>query len=568
MRYTAPVDSTLFLLKDVLGFENENTEAILTEAAKLCEEVIAPTNQEGDKGCKFEPDPFDRDANFRVSVPYAFHEPWKKFKDGGWLGLSVPEAYGGQGLPYALASSVNEFVSSSNMAFSLCPGLTRGAIQALLGVATEEQKQFFIPRMASGEWTGTMNLTEPHCGTDLGLIKTKAVPTDISDPELGQHYRITGQKIFISCGEHDLASSIVHLVLARIEGDPEGVKGISLFIVPKHKEVTCGSIEDKMGIHGSPTCVMNYDGAIGYILGERCKGLNAMFIMMNEARLGVAIQGLSQSELAYQNALDYAKERVQSVALTDPKGKSVAIINHPDVRRMLMDIRCINEAARLLVLEAAMLCDDEDQASQDRLGLMTPVLKGVLTDYGFENAVKAQQVFGGHGYIREWGMEQIVRDARIAQIYEGTNGVQAMDLVGRKLPKDMGRAIRQFFEDSKEFLNGAYGETGMNIIVQPVTTALNDLRMATEWLVENAMTNPNNAGSASYDYMKMFGLVLLGLAHIEIVLATAKSKELNHDDLQRNYNALYFMERMIPETRFLLERIKNGSGIMMGANFD
>jgi alkylation response protein AidB-like acyl-CoA dehydrogenase len=460
------------------------------------------------------------------------------------------------------------------MAFSLCPGLTRGAIQALLKVATEEQKQFFIPRMASGEWTGTMNLTEPHCGTDLGLIKTKAVPQDVNDPLLGQLYRITGQKIFISCGEHDLSSSIVHLVLARIEGDPEGTKGISLFIVPKHKEVTCGSIEEKMGIHGSPTCVMNYDGAIGYLIGERGKGLNAMFIMMNEARLGVAIQGLSQSELAYQNALEYAKERHQGTVL-NPTGldKNVvrspcSIIHHPDVRRMLMDIRCINEAARLLVLEAAMLCDDESQDAQDRLGLLTPVLKGVLTDYGFENAVKAQQVFGGHGYIREWGMEQIVRDARIAQIYEGTNGVQALDLVGRKLPKDMGRAIRQFFEDSKEFLNNAYGEAEINVIVQPVTAALNDLRLATEWLVGNAMKNPNNAGSASYDYMKMFGLVLLGIAHIEIVLATAKSKELNHDDLQRNYNALYFMERMIPETRFLLERIKNGSGIMMGANFD
>lgn len=572
MKYTAPVDSTLFLLKDVLGFENENTEAILTEAAKLCEEVIAPTNQKGDIiGCKkiFQIGPNEKVDT--VEVPKCFHKPWKKFKDGGWLGLSVPEEYGGQGLPYALASSVNEFVSSSNMAFSLCPGLTRGAIQALLGVATEEQKKFFIPRMASGEWTGTMNLTEPHCGTDLGLIKTYA---EVSEED--GLCRITGQKIFISCGEHDLADNIVHLVLARFKGDPEGVKGISLFIVPKivdgivqksfRNNVTCGSIEEKMGIHGSPTCVMNYDGAIGYLIGERCKGLQAMFIMMNEARLGVAIQGLSQSELAYQNALDYAKERVQSVALTDPKGGSVAIINHPDVRRMLMDIRCINEAARLLVLESAMLCDDESQAAQDRLGLMTPVLKGVLTDYGFENAVKAQQVFGGHGYIREWGMEQIVRDARIAQIYEGTNGVQAMDLVGRKLPKDMGRAIRQFFEDSKEFLNGAYGETGMNIIVQPVTTALNDLRLATEWLVGNAMTNPNNAGSASYDYMKMFGLVLLGLAHIRIVLATVKSEEPNHDDVQRNYNALYFMERMIPETRFLLERIKNGSGIMMSAS--
>ena len=567
MRYTAPTESTIFLLRDVLGFENENTEAILTEAAKLCEEVIAPTNQIGDEeGCyrHFHPATDELAEINDVHVPECFHEPYKQFAQGGWIGLSVPEQYGGQGLPYALASSVNEFVSSSNMAFSLCPGLTRGAIQALLKVATEEQKQFFIPRMASGEWTGTMNLTEPHCGTDLGLIKTKAVPQDVNDPLLGQLYRITGQKIFISCGEHDLSSSIVHLVLARIEGDPEGTKGISLFIVPKHKEVTCGSIEKKMGIHGSPTCVMNYDGAIGYLIGERGKGLNAMFIMMNEARLGVAIQGLSQSELAYQNALEYAKERHQGTVL-NPTGldKNVvrspcSIIHHPDVRRMLMDIRCINEAARLLVLEAAMLCDDESQDAQDRLGLLTPVLKGVLTDYGFENAVKAQQVFGGHGYIREWGMEQIVRDARIAQIYEGTNGVQALDLVGRKLPKDMGRAIRQFFEDSKDVINGAYGEAEINVIVQPVTAALNDLRMATEWLVGNAMANPNNAGSASYDYMKMFGLVLLGMAHVRIV---SKS-----DDKDRRDNALYFMERMIPETRFLLERIRNGSGVMMNAN--
>jgi alkylation response protein AidB-like acyl-CoA dehydrogenase len=568
MRYTAPTESTIFLLRDVLGFENENTEAILTEAAKLCEEVIAPTNQKGDlQGCIYWKSNTELgDTAFStVSVPASFHEPYKQFAQGGWIGLSVPEQYGGQGLPYALASSVNEFVSSSNMAFSLCPGLTRGAIQALLKVATEEQKQFFIPRMASGEWTGTMNLTEPHCGTDLGLIKTKAVPQDVNDPLLGQLYRITGQKIFISCGEHDLSSSIVHLVLARIEGDPEGTKGISLFIVPKHKEVTCGSIEEKMGIHGSPTCVMNYDGAIGYLIGERGKGLNAMFIMMNEARLGVAIQGLSQSELAYQNALEYAKERHQGTVL-NPTGldKNVvrspcSIIHHPDVRRMLMDIRCINEAARLLVLEAAMLCDDESQDAQDRLGLLTPVLKGVLTDYGFENAVKAQQVFGGHGYIREWGMEQIVRDARIAQIYEGTNGVQALDLVGRKLPKDMGRAIRKFFDDSKEFINGVYGEAEINVIVQPVTAALNDLRMATEWLVGNAMVNPNNAGSASYDYMKMFGLVLLGMAHVRIV---SKS-----DDKDRRDNALYFMERIISETRFLLERIRNGSGVMMGAEF-
>jgi hypothetical protein len=571
MKYTAPVESTTFLLRDVLKFDNELTEPILTEAAKLCEEVIAPTNQEGDwRGCKLSqktPEfPFtDPIEPMKVHVPECFHEPWKKFKEGGWLGLSVPEQYGGQGLPYTLASAVNEFVSSSNMAFSLLPGLTRGNIQALLEVGSEYQKAEFIPKMASGEWTGTMNLTEPHCGTDLGLIRTKAVQDDAAGG-----YRITGQKIFISCGEHDLADNIVHLVLARIEGDPEGVKGISMFLVPKFwmnkddtkipNNVSCGSIEEKMGIHGSPTCVMNYDGAIGILVGERCKGLNAMFIMMNEARLGVAVQGLSQSELAYQNAVAYAKERLQGTKLTDIKnGSVVPIIEHPDIRRMLMDIKCINEAGRLLVLEAAMLCDDKSQEAQDRLGLLTPVLKGVLTDYGFENAVKAQQVFGGHGYIKEWGMEQIVRDARICQIYEGANGIQALDLVGRKLPKDMGRAITRFFKDSEAFLNNAMkdGSAGSRYFVKMLMT-LGELKEATEWLAANGMKNPNDAGGASYDYMKMMGLVLLGMAHIKICLAT--------DDEDRHNTAEYFMNRILPETSFLLKRIRSGSDIIMKAD--
>ena len=552
MHYTAPLDSTLFLLRDVLGFDNELTEPILREAAKFCEEVIAPTNQKGDAdGC------YMREG--QVHVPWIFREPYKQFAEGGWIGLSVPEQYGGQGLPFTLAVATNEFVSSSNMAFSLFPGITRGAIQALLVSGSDKQKEDYIPLMASGEWTGTMCLTEPHCGTDLGLLKTKAVPVD------NDKYLITGQKIFISGGDHDLTNNIVHLVLARVEGDPEGVKGISMFLVlkkiaGKSNNVSAGSIEEKMGIHGSPTCVMNFDGAVGYLVGERCKGLQAMFIMMNEMRLGCAIHGLSQSELAYQNALQYAKERIQSKSAVDLRGPSVPIITHPDVRRMLMDVKCINEAARLLMLESAILVEKGDEESEDRLGLMTPVLKGVLTDYGVENAIKMQQVWGGHGYVRENGMEQIVRDARIAMIYEGANGIQALDLVARKLPKNMGRAIRKFFDDSKDLINRSYFETEMNIIVQPVTAALNDLRLATEWLVNNAMANPNNAGSASYDYMKMFGLVLLGLAHVKIVTVS--------ENKDRYDNALYFMERMIPETRFLLERIKNGSGVMMGANID
>jgi alkylation response protein AidB-like acyl-CoA dehydrogenase len=487
-------------------------------------------------------------------------------------------------MPFTLAVAFNEFVSSSNMAWSLYPGITRGAIQTLLVSGNDWQKEQFLPKLVSGEWTGTMCLTEPHCGTDLGLLKTKAVPY----PDLPGQYKITGQKIFISGGDHDLTDNILHLVLARVEGDPEGVKGISLFAVSKKYEtmrnrVSAGSIEHKMGIHGSPTCVMNFDDSIGWLVGERCKGLQGMFIMMNELRLGCAIHGLSQSELAYQNAVEYAKERKQGTKLTEGKsGSLTSIIDHPDVRRMLMDVRSINEAARLLILEAATLVDvvnaddsttdlvveadikRQKEDAEDRLGLMTPVLKGVITDYGVENAIKMQQVWGGHGYVRDNGMEQIVRDARIAMIYEGANGIQALDLVGRKLPKNMGRAITKFFKDSESFLTSAY-DKDINPIVQPMTRSLNELKQATEWLMHNAMSNPNNAGSASYDYMKMMGLVMLGMAHIKICLATRvfRCKE----DEERHKNALYFMQRILPETSFLLQRIREGSDTMMGAEF-
>jgi alkylation response protein AidB-like acyl-CoA dehydrogenase len=459
------------------------------------------------------------------------------------------------------------------MAWSLFPGITRGAIQALLVSGSDAQKETFIPPMVRGEWTGTMCLTEPHCGTDLGLLKTKAV-----DKQNGS-YEITGQKIYISGGEHDLTKNILHLVLARVEGDPEGVKGISLFAVPKvlpdfsRNKVFAGSIEEKMGIHGSPTCVMNFDGATGFLVGERCRGLQGMFIMMNELRLGCAIHGLSQSELAFQNALQYAKDRIQSKSAVALSGPSVAILSHPDIRRMLMDVRSINEAARLLVLEAAMLVDSieeskhlaEDYANviveraEDRLGLMTPVLKGVITDYGVENAIKMQQVWGGHGYVRDNGMEQIVRDARIAMIYEGANGIQALDLVGRKLPKNMGRAVMRFFKDTESFLTSSY-EHDINHIVQPMTQAVSELKQATEWLAANGIKNPNDAGAASYPYMKMFGLVLLGLAHIRICLAT--------DDKARHTTATYFMENVLPEASFLLKKIRQGSQTMMALTPD
>jgi alkylation response protein AidB-like acyl-CoA dehydrogenase len=554
MQYKAPLDSTLFLLRDVLKFDNELTEPILTEIAKLSEETIAPTNAIGDiEGCKYV-----KEEN-KVKTPEAFKEPYKAFAEGGWIGLSVPERFGGQGLPFTLAVAANEFVSSSNMAWSLFPGITRGAIQALLVSGSDAQKETFIPPMVRGEWTGTMCLTEPHCGTDLGLLKTKAV-----DKHNGS-YEITGQKIFISGGEHDLTKNILHLVLARAEGDPEGVKGISLFAVPKYlvdlsrNKVSCGAIEEKMGIHGSPTCVMNFDGATGFLIGERCRGLQGMFIMMNELRLGCAIHGLSQSELAYQNALQYAKDRIQSKSAVNLSGPSVAILSHPDIRRMLMDVRCVNEAARLLVLEAATLVDKGGEEAEDRLGLMTPVLKGVITDYGVENAIKMQQVWGGHGYVRDNGMEQIVRDARIAMIYEGANGIQALDLVGRKLPKNMGRAVMRFFKDTETFLTSSY-EHDINHIVQPMTQAVSELKQATEWLAANGMKNPNDAGAASYPYMKMFGLVLLGLAHIRICLAT--------DDKARHTTATYFMENVLPEASFLLKKIRQGSQTMMALTPD
>src|SRR5216683_103805 len=465
--YKAPVEDVLFLLNDVFHIERfanlpgfadaspDVVEAIVGEAAKFCEEVLTPLNRIGDRqGCR-------RGEDGAVTTPEGFRQAYRQVVDGGWIGISVPPEFGGLGLPVALTQTVNEFLASANMAFAMYPGLTQGAIAVLLTHGTAEQKSLYVPKMVAGEWTGTMNLTEPQCGTDLGLIRTKAVRQP--DGSFG----ITGTKIFISAGEHDLAENIVHLVLARIEGAPAGIKGVSLFVVPKilvnadgslgaRNGVTCGSIEHKMGIHGNSTCVMNYDSATGWLIGEENKGMQGMFVMMNEARLGVAVQGLAQSEVAYQNAVAYARDRLQGRALSGPQAPDKPadpIIVHPDVRRTLLTIRAFNEAARAMVVWTALKSDvahrsgdpKDRQEADDHMGLMTPVMKGVLTDVGFSNAVLAQQMFGGHGYIAETGMEQFVRDARIAMIYEGANGIQALDLVGRKLPRDGGRAVMAFF---------------------------------------------------------------------------------------------------------------------------
>jgi hypothetical protein len=587
--YRAPVDDTLFLLEDVLqfqqyghldGFADVSSDVlaqILGEAGKLCEDVLAPLNQSGDaNGCK-------RHADGAVTTPAGFKSAFRAYAEGGWIGLPVPQAYGGQGLPFTLSTPMSEYASSANMAFAMYPGLTQGALAALLTHGSEEQKQLYVPKLAEGRWTGTMNLTEPQCGTDLGLLTTKAVPRGDGS------YSITGQKIFISAGEHDLAENIVHLVLARIEGAPAGVKGISLFIVPKflvdadgspgaRNGVSCGSIEEKMGIHGNATCVMNYDGAQGFLVGEANRGLNAMFVMMNEARLGVAIQGLSQSEVAYQNAVAYAKERLQGRALSGPKApdkKADPIIVHPDIRRMLLEIKAFNEAARGLTLAAALDSDVAHrspdpaarQAAEDRLGLMTPVLKGVLTDIGFDNAVKAQQVFGGHGYIREWGVEQFVRDARIAMIYEGANGIQALDLVGRKLPRDGGRAIMAFFKDAATLFQSHGDREAMKPFVAPTQAALGDLQKASMWLMQNAVAKPDNAGAASYDYMHLLGRVAMALMWVRIAAAAIEKTAREPDQAARMeaklVTARFYMERMLPETGLRLARIVTGADTMM-----
>jgi acyl-CoA dehydrogenase len=587
--YKAPSENALFLLNDVFHIERyanlpgfaeatpDVIRAILEEGARLCEDVLQPLNQSGDhEGCR-------RDPSGSVTTPAGFKAAYQAYAAGGWIGLAADPAYGGQGLPYTVAAVMNEFSAAANMAFSMYPGLTTSALAALNRHGSEQQKQLYAAKMASGMWSGTMNLTEPQCGTDLGMLKTKAVLQ--SDGS----FAITGQKIFISAGEHDLTENIVHLVLARIEGAPSGTKGISLFVVPKfipdalgeagtRNTVSCGSIERKMGIHANSTCVMNYEDAKGWLIGAENRGLNAMFVMMNEARLGVAIQGLALSEVAYQNAAAYAKERLQMRALTGPKfpqKPADPIIVHPDVRRNLLEIKAFNEAARALVLWTAVRSDvahrDSDakahQAADDLLGLMTPVLKGVLTDKGFENTVKAQQVFGGSGYIRESGMEQFVRDARIAMIYEGTNGIQALDLIGRKLPANGGRAVISFFNEISAFIKENEGQADLKAYLGPLSQALAHLQQATLWFMQNAVAKPDNAGAGSYAYMHMFGLVALAFMWAQIGKAALLKKASDSGSGAamdaKLLTGKFFMEHMLPQTVAQLASITAGADTLM-----
>ncbi|HKL70685.1 acyl-CoA dehydrogenase C-terminal domain-containing protein [Salibaculum sp.] len=582
--YTAPTKDMQFLLHNVLavseqdipGFEEldrDFTGAVLEEAGKVAAEVLLPLNTVGDRqGCTLD--------NGVVRTPEGFKEAFEVMKQGGWTAMDCDPDYGGQGLPYVMHTAAQEAFVSSNMAFNMYQGLTHGAYNAIHAHGSEDQKRTYLPKLVSCEWGGTMNLTEPQCGTDLGLIRTKAEPQDDGT------YRISGQKIWISSGEHDMADNIIHLVLAKIPGGPEGVKGISLFIVPKflvnadgslgeRNALSCGGLEEKMGIHGNATCVMNYDGATGYLVGEEHKGMRAMFTMMNEARLGVGLQGYAQAEIAYQNALGFARDRLQGrdVAGTkNPDGPADPIIVHPDVRRNLMDQKAFVEGARAFTYWGATMIDASnrkgDEEAEQMISLLTPVIKGFLTDKGFETCVLAQQTLGGSGFTREWGLEQFVRDARITMIYEGTNGIQALDLVGRKLAQNGGKAIMAFFDMVKDFIKENETDTALkDDFLDPLKAASKDLQAAGMYFMQTGTKNPNDALAGSYDFMHMMGHVCLGLMWARQAKAAMAALEAGDGDKDFYQTKIatgrYYMARQLPATATHLARINSGADTVM-----
>ncbi len=588
-RYNPPVRDTRFVLDRVLkldryadlpGFANatpDTVTAVLEEGGKFVAEVLFPINHSGDQqGCT-------RHADGSVTTPDGFKEAYQQFVESGWGTLAAPEQFGGQAMPHVVSTAFQEYMISANMAFAMYPGLTHGAIEALLAKGSPEQQEKYVPKMVSGEWGGTMNLTEPHCGTDLGLIKTRATPNADGS------WSITGTKIFISSGEHDLTSNIIHLVLAKTPGAPESSKGISLFVVPKfmvnddgslgdRNAVSCGSIEHKMGIHANSTCVMNYDGATGWLVGEEMKGLAAMFIMMNAARLGVGLQGLGIGEVAYQNAVQYAHDRRQGRALTgaaEPQEKADTLFVHPDVRRMLMEAKAMTEGLRALCLWGGLQVDlshkaaseEERQLADDLIGLLTPVIKGVGTDAGYRIATDSQQVYGGHGYIAEWGMEQYVRDARIAMIYEGTNGVQAMDLVGRKLAQNGGRAVQALFRIVAEEVAAAKAKPELAHLAEALEKGNGQLQAATMWFMANGMKDPNQVGAGAYSYMELMGTVAIGLMWLRMADAAVAALAEGDDDKAfyeaKLVTARFYADRIMPNAGALRRKIESGAETIM-----
>lgn len=585
--YKAPLDHMKFVLHDVLDVGRlaeieayaqatpEMIDSILDEGARFCEEVLFPLNQSGDfEGCTFE--------NGAVRTPTGFKEAYKMFSEGGWIALSAEPDFGGMGMPDVLRSAFSEMVCSANLSFGMYPGLSEGAYRALLHHGTEELKATYLPHLVSGVWSGTMCLTEPQCGTDLGLIRTKAMP------EADGSYRITGTKIFISAGDHDLTENIVHLVLAKLPDAPEGAKGISLFVVPKFlpdtgapNAVSCGSIEHKMGIRASSTCVMNFENAQGWLVGEPHKGLKAMFTMMNAARLEVGMQGLGVAEIAWQNGLAYARERLQMRALDGikaPDKPADPIIVHPDVRRMLLTSKAFCEGGRALSYWVAYHLDLSAkhpdaavrQGADDLVALLTPVVKAYQTDMGFEVANLALQIHGGHGYIKEYGIEQYVRDARISMIYEGTNGVQALDLVGRKMSQNYGRLLRAFFHPVLAFIEAHQENESLSFVVMPLARSFAKLQQASVQIAMKGLKDPNEAGAASTDYLRMFALVALGFMWARMALVAQQKLESGATDRPKAFyeaklkTASFFMEKMLPETESRFRTIMSGAGPLMG----
>lgn len=586
--YEAPIRDMRFVLEelhtddgfgDLEGFEDfdaDTSMAILEEANKLCRDVLLPLNWPGDQeGCRIE--------NGVVRTPKGFQEAYKQFCEGGWAGLGAKPAYGGQGAPHSLGKMVEEMTCSANLSFGLYPGLTNGAMVSLDAYGSEDLKAFYLPKMANGQWSGSMCLTEPHCGTDLGMLRTKA------EPQEDGSFLVTGNKIFISAGDQDLTENIIHLVLARLPDAPSGVKGISLFLVPKYLPKEDGSlgnhnnarptaIEHKMGLKASATCQLTFEESKGWLIGQPNKGLEAMFAMMNTERVAVAIQGLGVGEIAYQSAVWYAKDRLQGRSLSgvkNPSGPADPIIVHPDVRRMLMTMRAYNEGCRSLTAWVSRALDAEHAAKEpearerakDFIALMTPVVKALFTDLGHESAHLALQVYGGHGYIQESGVEQFARDARIAMLYEGTNGIQALDLVGRKLPDRMGRNLRAFFHPVSQFLEDNAQDANIGKLVASLQQSFGALQLATGHIAQKGMSDPEEAAAAATDYLRLLGFVAIGYcfakaakaAHAKLAEGTGEAQFYK----AKITTAQFFFDRLLPPATAQFMAIKSGKASMM-----